>query len=331
MRLNFSKKNILLITPKFLGYENAIKNFLKSKGAYVSMYDERPSSNSFVKVLIRINPKILEFYSNFYFSKILNSERNNKFDYILIIKGEALSYRLIEKMKIAFPRSKLIFYSWDSLKNYKYAANKIHLFDKAYSFDRADCKNFDGISYLPLFFSYESNVTIDALNDLVFIASLHSDRYEVLQKILKNITLHSKQINFDIFLYYSSILFFVLRKIFDKNFRMTPFRELNWIPLSQEESFNRINNAKIVIDINHPNQSGLTMRTIEAVALKKKIVTTNRNIMHEEFYNENNILIIDRNNPIIPKDFIEMPYEEISKEIILKYKIDSWVGEIFND
>ncbi len=329
--MNFFKKNILLITPKFLGYEIAIKNFLKSKGAYVSMYDERPSSNPLVKALIRINPKILEFYSNFYFSNILNNEREIKFDYILVIKGEALSYKLIKKMKIVFPKSKFIFYSWDSLKNYKYTSKKIHLFDKAYSFDRDDCKNSDRISYLPLFFSYESSLTKNTLNDIVFIASLHSDRYKVLQKTLKNINLHSKHINFDIFLYYSSKLFFVLRKIFDKNFRKIPYSEVNWIPISQRESADRINNAKIVIDINHPNQSGLTMRTIEAVALKKKIITTNRNILHEEFYDENNILVIDRYNPIISKDFIEMPYKEISEGIIKKYKIDSWAEEIFND
>ncbi len=329
--MNFSKKNILLINPKFLGYENTIKNFLKSKGAYVSMYDERPSLNPLVKALIRINPKILEFYSNLYYTKILLSERKNKFDYILIIKGEALSYRLIKKMKTTFPKSKLIFYTWDSLKNIKYARKKIHLFDKAYSFDRDDCRDIDGILYLPLFFSYESNLNKNTINDCVFIASLHSDRYEVLQKIIKNITLCTKQINIDVFLYYSSKLFFVLKKIFDKNFRKIPISEVNWMPLSQEESADRIKKAKIVIDINHPNQSGLTMRTIEAVALKKKIITTNRNILYEDFYNENNILIINRDNPKIPKDFIELPYKEISKEIIVKYKIDSWAREIFND
>ena len=42
------------------------------------------------------------------------------------------------------------------------------------------------------------------------------------------------------------------------------------------------------------------------------------------FYNPNNILVVDRNNPVIPDSFMESPYEEIPQDIYDKYYIDNW-------
>ena len=335
MNSRLNKKNILFFSPKFLGYEKIICDYLSSQGAKVRIYNERPSSNSFVKALIRINPDLLEIFSKRYFLNIFRKESEIKFDYIFIIKGEAMSVKTIKSMKTFFPTTKIFFYTWDSLKNVKNTKEKIKLFDKAFSFDRKNCEEFLDIKYSPLFFS-NAFMQNDKNNDkyvhkFIFIASLHSDRYEVLQKILKNLDINIGKVSSYIFLYYSSKFFFILRKIFDGNFRRVPFKQVEWVPLSQRDVILRIKKAKIVIDINHPSQSGLTMRTIEALAMKKKIITTNRNIIHEDFYDEKNILIIDRKNPLIPKFFLEEPYKNIDSKIYNQYKLESWIGRIFND
>jgi hypothetical protein len=335
LSLKLYKKNILFISPKFLGYEKIIYDYLCSLGANVKIYDERPSTNPFVKALIRINPTFLEILCKRYFLNIFNKNKKVEFDYIFIIKGEAMSLKTINIMKTIFPNTKIFFYTWDSLKNVKNSKEKIRLFDKALSFDRANCIEFSEIEYSPLFFSQafmQNNKSNDKLTyDFIFIASLHSDRYEVLQRIMKNLNTNVGVVSSDIFLYYSSKLFFTLRKIFDTNFRNIPFKKVNWVPLQQNEVIDRMNRANIVIDINHPDQSGLTMRTIEALAMKKKIITTNNNIAYEDFYNEKNILIIDRYNPIIPKLFIEEPFENIDNKIYNQYKLESWIERIFNE
>ena len=61
--------------------------------------------------------------------------------------------------------------------------------------------------------------------------------------------------------------------------------------------------AKCIIDINHPNQTGLTMRTIETLGNGKRLITTNHHIKNESFYNEKMILVIDRTNIQIPVEF----------------------------
>lgn len=57
--------------------------------------------------------------------------------------------------------------------------------------------------------------------------------------------------------------------------------------------------SKAQIEIQHPSQKGLTTRAFESLGTKTKLITTNPAIRQYDFYNSNNILIIDRNNPVI--------------------------------
>ena len=46
--------------------------------------------------------------------------------------------------------------------------------------------------------------------------------------------------------------------------------------------------------------------------------------------NRKNILVIERNNPIITLEFLEGPYIEIPTEVYQKYSIDNWIHEVFD-
>ena len=123
---------------------------------------------------------------------------------------------------------------------------------------------------------------------------------------------------------------FLVKRILDTNFFRVPYSKINWTPLNQQEVFDKLSETQIVIDINHPNQSGLTMRTIEALVLKKKLITTNTNIKYEGFYSQENFLIVDRTKPVIPIEFLNTPYQEIDSNIINSYSLESWLKKIFD-
>jgi len=89
--------------------------------------------------------------------------------------------------------------------------------------------------------------------------------------------------------------------------------------------------SKIVIDIQHPNQTGLTMRTIEAIGSYTKILTTNHDIINYDFYNPNNVLIIDRNNPQFDNDFFSKPIVPYEKDLYYKYSIEGWIDFLFDN
>ncbi|MFH4210110.1 lipopolysaccharide biosynthesis protein, partial [Acinetobacter baumannii] len=60
--------------------------------------------------------------------------------------------------------------------------------------------------------------------------------------------------------------------------------------------------SNVILDISHPGQSGLTMRTFEAIGAGKKLITTNLNIKEYPFYNSDNIFIISRDKLVLEKD-----------------------------
>ena len=75
--------------------------------------------------------------------------------------------------------------------------------------------------------------------------------------------------------------------------------------------------SRAILDIAHPLQTGLTMRTIEVLfGIGRKLITTNKDIINYDFYNENNILIINRENLEIPKSFFEKEFIPYSKEFV---------------
>jgi hypothetical protein len=64
------------------------------------------------------------------------------------------------------------------------------------------------------------------------------------------------------------------------------------------------------------------------MGLKRKLITTNTDIINYDFYHKENIFIMDRKEMDIDLGFIEGNYHEINKEIYEKYSISGWTKNI---
>jgi len=321
-------KNILFFCAKFFSYEEEVVNSLKELGAQVSWYDERPSNSFLTKILIRINKKILKFKIDRYYENITSSvaQQKNLYDYILIISPEAMSAKNLKKIKNINDKAKIILYMWDSFQN-KGALDLIPLVDTAFTFDPDDARKYK-IQLRPLFYleSYK-HVKREELFDLLFIGTVHSDRYTLVKKIVKQIeTSYRVKLHF----YLSSRFLFFSKKVFDKNFSEIKYNEVCFTSLSHKENSELIHNSKMILDINHPKQIGLTMRTFETLGAQKKLITTNRDIINYDFYNKENILVIDRLNPIIPKEFLQNSFIPLKASLMEKYSVKGWLKELFD-
>ena len=60
----------------------------------------------------------------------MQKESKEEFDYVFIIKGEAMSSEIISMMKEIFPKAIFIYYSWDSIRNLRHMDRKIEHFIK---------------------------------------------------------------------------------------------------------------------------------------------------------------------------------------------------------
>jgi hypothetical protein len=85
-----------------------------------------------------------------------------------------------------------------------------------------------------------------------------------------------------------------------------------------------------VLDIQHPRQTGLTMRTLEALGAGKKLVTTNVQVKEYDFYDERQVRVVDRMNPSVGLDleFFKKDDFFVSLEKIDSCSIGNWLKGI---
>lgn len=330
--MSLEGKKVLFIAPKFFGYEIEIREEMERLGAEVTYYDERPKNNNFAKAILRLKFKrIIKKRIDDYYNEIINETKLIKFDYIFFIAPETINLEHFLNLKSLHKDSKFILYMWDSIKN-KNSKDLINYFDDVYTFDSQDIKNYPKMKFKPLFYirDYANLKATNLKYDLTFLGTAHTDRYNLVKKINSNLSAQGDYKFFNYF-YIQGQIFFCLRKIFDKHFRKVKFRDVSFTSIKKEKVVQIINESKVIIDIQHPKQIGLTMRTIEMLGAQKKIATTNREIENYDFYNKNNVEVIDRDNPIVKREFLESPYQEIDKKIYKAYSLESWLLNIFND
>lgn len=87
--------------------------------------------------------------------------------------------------------------------------------------------------------------------------------------------------------------------------------------------------SRTILDIEHPAQTGLTMRTFETLGASKKLVTTNAQVRDYDFFDPSNILVIDRKSPPrIPESFLETAYVPAHADIYSKYSLQGWIKDV---
>ncbi|QDR82019.1 capsular biosynthesis protein CpsH [Sporomusa termitida] len=327
-------KKILFLAPTFFGYELKIKSKMERLGASVDYYDARSVSSSFEKALLKISPNIFKSKTSRYYEEILKANKSKEYDYVFIVKCDMISIDIIDEMKKTFKNATFCLYLWDSIKNIPGILDKLAFFDKVLSFDRHDANNHSVIQFRPLFYidEFKKSNQISRDNefkyDLCFCGTVHSDRYRIIKEVKTYCSNNTYQ--FFTFLYLQSKFIYWFYKLTKREFANTNVEDFDYDNLSGSVISEIVNESRVVLDIQHPKQTGLTMRTIEMIGMEKKLITTNRDIVNYDFYKPNNILVIPRNEINIPKDFLLKEYEPLDVDIYQKYSIENWILDVLS-
>jgi len=325
---NVKAKNILIFFPNGRGnYGSAVAAELEKKGANVYMYDERPDSSVITKVSIRLAKDSLRHLFLHYVKKILKDNNTVSFDIILIVRGEAFTPLVMRYLRKTCPAAHFILYLWDSVKNTN-TTSIFPYFDKVLSFDTYDVEKFKLI-HRPLFFidDYrEISRSVEREIDVLFIGKIHSDRYHFIKMVETELKMNDFKTYF--YFYIQSRLLFYMMRLQEPTFRNAKLDEFKFTILPSKDVSKIMKLSRASLDAQHPNQTGLTMRTVEVLGARRKLITTNQDIKNYDFFRSENIQVVDRKNPIIDFDFIRTPYSDVPDLIYERYSLQGWLGEI---
>ncbi|MGS0747757.1 glycosyltransferase family protein [Halpernia sp. GG3] len=319
---------ICIISFDFWNYDEHIAATLRKKGIEahhinIGAYKHR-----------NFSAKITNTFSKVFLQKNVKNEKRQQFildelkmlghqDQILIINPELIE----EKFHVAIKKytSRYIAYLYDSLARCP-VGNILHLFDTIYSFEGADSKKY-GFTKINNY-NYLEKVKTDKNPefDLVYLAS-YDERLKILYKITERLEKMG--------LTYQYVI--VGKKSWKKNLlKMVSFKGENVSKKYQTRRINQKNipqfymKGNVLLDLVRENQSGLSFRIFEAMALGKKIISDNQSLRNYDFYKPENILILNKDLSNLNSMFFETLYEPLSDEIYKKYSLENWVETVFN-
>ena len=325
-------KKILMIHNGGKRQAELFKHVCDQYGMLFHDIADKPNEGPFGKIAGRLHIRFYERKLFHYYKKAIDKFRDS-FDYIIVIRGEYTPVKAIKYLREKNQKAKIILYMWDSIINNHGIEKKWPLFDKVFTFDRADyLNNKDRIGFIPLFYCEEYikriNKNAPIIYDIAFIGTAHGDRAKIVKSIEKECEKYGLRLYK--FLYSPHILVYYYNKLFNKDYKYISKKELSFKALTQKQIYEIYNQSKCVLDIEIKTQTGLTMRTMDILGLNKKMITTNHDIINYDFYRESNVQLLDRNNIEIDKDFLGKPYQKLENEIYDKYSMKRWLFQLLN-
>lgn len=316
--------NILLVGMNFGNYEKRIVYTLEKQGHKVFyMFDTDKHYTFYNRIL---GPKITKKITALYQDKMIRIMPSD-LDKAIIIVGRQLTSVFFQKLKKKNPAIAISLYLWDDVQRVESFEAVKDYYDEIFSFDLKDCKEY-GFKHLPLFYTERPNCECEAEYDIYSAMFSHSERERIVKAIADQADVLGK--NYKFFISLGRYAYFKRRQEIKENRN----KKIIYIsePIDEKENYRNMSRSKIILDVQFSSQIGLTMRTIESLGMKNKLITTNPSVRYYDFYNENNIMVIDREAPMIDSAFFSKPYKEIPESIYEKYSLDIWVktltGEI---
>ena len=222
---------------------------------------------------------------------------DDKEKYVVLFVNGILKYYFsrtqLEEFKKKHKNVQLCLIFFDSFSNGS-AARAVEmrdLFDIVFSFDQEDCRRY-GMEYVYSVFSMPDFV-YEAKEDKssAFFAGYGGTRLETLQKLFRRISNQCQDCRF------------LIAGVKKKDQAAIPGVTYNQvIPYARELQL--AYNTNCIVEVVRKGQSGITLRTCEAVSFGKKLVTNNENLRTMPFYDERYMKII-RSEKDLDLEFIK--------------------------
>ncbi|REC49196.1 hypothetical protein DRF68_10715 [Candidatus Chryseobacterium massiliae] len=329
MKKEFSGKSIIIAVPDHFGLPERFKDNLEALGFNVLVIPDT------VKVKIGILNTIIHAYKKIFLGDktfknrkkaerkleiqilTLNNYNLKSYDYALVIRPDLFSSELISEVK---KRANLISaYQWDGLDRFPLVYERIDSFDRFFVFDVNDLEK--NTRLLPLTNFYFDDIKLrDKKFDVYFVGTYMRNRIDLLIKLARKFQDMGLK---------TSLNLNTNSKDKAKKFINEPITIIDKPMLFKDNVIN-VSQSEVILDFANDIHYGISMRTFEAIGYRKKLITNNPLVKKYDFYNPNNIFVIEDDNIDGLELFISTPYIDLPKEIIVKYSFTNWLKYVLD-
>lgn len=297
-----------------------IENDLVSKSRLTNFFFKLHTSK-------KTNSIIRQPFRRKWFGKMCNfkNEGNKKYCFVFLLSTShfyALEYGFGSYLKSKYPGSKLVCYYDDLVSSYQKNVSVDFVkktFDLVLSFDKSDCEKYgfiyNQLVYSPLQLKPNNNPPFD----VCFIGRA-KNRLSVILECYDYLIKNGIKCSFNVV------------GVDDCNIKAN-YPGINFCKkISYLDNLKTIMNSRVILEVMQKGGSGYTLRTCEAIMADKKMITNNKNILNEPFFNGN--MAIFEKPEDIDVSFIQKGTPHYSKHIkdsisplMMIKKIDSILEE----
>lgn len=329
------KKTVLLGMPTDNGIHSVIADALVHQGFNVVDISYNPKTFRYPNLFSRVGVKFRQIVmrdktakkrlaASLYEKEMFRQLQDaGGADYALFIRGDIYAVEFLRKIR-SHVRGLMVNYQWDGMNRFPAIWSCLDEFDRNYVFDPHD------LNYPDTVFYPASNFYFDHLacpaeipHDFYFVGGHVSQRADWVSGFAEHAEKSGWNTDFNIAWY---------QKDFHRARSVYPSANINLMQDSWDFQtyLDRMLQARILVDFRNPIHNGLSFRTFEALGYGKKLITTNPNVAHYDFYHPDNILILEDDHFGSIDAFLKRPYQDQPWEIKQKYSFGNWIRYVLD-
>lgn len=218
------------------------------------------------------------------------------------------------------PAARIVFCYWNPITTSKLDIEKVKRTGcEIWSYGEKECEKYQIKQTLSFYCNsmYKQALTLDADRryDIIFAGKDKGRLAKIYEMIKRN---HWEELNWKLY---------ITPDHFWQRYKKREYQK----GISYERLQIMQSEAKAILELVPTESVDITMRAIDAMVLKRKLITDNKMIIKKEYYNPGNIFILGVDDPQRITEFLESEYEPVSDKIIEKYQLSAWVEQILED
>lgn len=328
--MNFKDKTIILAVPNHFGLPNCFRKNLEALGFQVF---EIPHDSS-KKIKISKRDALIHFIKKTflgektYKAELLTNLKSQpqidvlspieKSDFALVIRPDLFSESVLNEIKKKSTFS--VAYQWDGMERFPLAESRIKFFNRFFVFDENDVEKFPGTIHTTNFYFDYLPANYPKKQDVFFVGTFMKDRIADIAKISLELSNLGLNTNINI--------------LYDKEKKIEIYRNypINFIKkgFTFEEAMIESKSSDILLDVENLFHKGFSFRCFDAIGYGKKLITNNHLVKDCDFYNPQNIFVLEDNLHLI-KDFVEGNSVIAPLHTMEKYSFTAFIQRIFQN